>query len=246
APAPAPASPGAPGEAGPRPPAPRASAAALPAIAPPPRPAPPAARPVSADPGRQESGPTPPLVSLPTPDPRISDKGLCGDWRLTGTVVPEVEGPGQCGIARPVRVTAVLGVPLEPAATLNCRAARTLASWMERGPVRFAPRALGARLASLRIAGSYACRSRNSVKGARLSEHSKGAAIDIRAFRLADGREISPLRGWRKGQAGAFLLQAWRAACGPFGTVLGPDSDEYHRDHLHLDVADHSNGPYCK
>lgn len=231
-----------------RPPAPRASAGILPAIAPPPRPAPASARPAP-DPGPRSASVAPPppaLTPSPPPDPRASDKGLCGDWRLKGEIIPAVEGPGLCGIPQPVRVTEVLGVRLQPAARLNCRAARTLASWMERGPVRMAPRALGAPLAAMRIGGTYSCRTRNSVKGAKLSEHSVGNAIDVMAFRLRDGREISPLRGWRKGEAGAFLLQAWRAACGPFGTVLGPDSDEHHRDHFHLDIAAHSNGPYCR
>ena len=231
-----------------RPPAPRASAGILPAIAPPPRPAPPSARPAP-DPGPRSASialPPPALTPPPPPDPRASDKGLCGDWRLKGEIIPAVEGPGLCGIPQPVRITEVLGVRLQPAARLNCRAARTLASWMERGPVRMAPRALGAPLAAMRIGGTYSCRTRNSAKGAKLSEHSVGNAIDVMAFRLRDGREISPLRGWRKGEAGAFLLQAWRAACGPFGTVLGPDSDEHHRDHFHLDIAAHFNGPYCR
>jgi hypothetical protein len=37
-----------------------------------------------------------------------------------------------------------------------------------------------------------------------------------------------------------------RAACGRFGTTLGPGSDGMHEDHLHFDTARHANGPYCR
>jgi hypothetical protein len=37
-----------------------------------------------------------------------------------------------------------------------------------------------------------------------------------------------------------------KSACGPFGTVLGPDADKYHKDHFHFDVAKHGNGAYCR
>jgi len=37
-----------------------------------------------------------------------------------------------------------------------------------------------------------------------------------------------------------------RAACGPFGTVLGPNADRFHQDHFHFDTARHRSGPYCR
>jgi hypothetical protein len=96
----------------------------------------------------------------------------------------------------------------------------------------------------MRTAAGYVCRTRNHKPGARLSEHAKGNAIDIRAFRFADGREITVREGWRDGGR-AFLRRVWKGACGPFGTVLGPDSDAYHRDHLHFDVAN-MDRRYCR
>ena len=32
----------------------------------------------------------------------------------------------------------------------------------------------------------------------------------------------------------------------PFGTVLGPNSDRFHRDHFHFDMASYSSGAYCR
>ena len=40
-----------------------------------------------------------------------------------------------------------------------------------------------------------------------------------------------------------FLRNVHAAACRRFGIVLGPDSDAFHRDHLHFDMG---QGPYCR
>ena len=173
-------------------------------------------------------------------------RGLCGDHRLGGRLVAPIEGPGWCGIPLPVRVERVLGVEIRPAVTLNCRTARALAAWVERGPARAAPRLLDAPLAAVLTSGSYACRTRNFL-GGRLSEHAAGNAVDLVGFLLGDGRVVSLAGDWRDGgAAGDFLLGAWRAACGPFGTVLGPDHDARHRDHFHFDTASRTDGAVCR
>jgi hypothetical protein len=87
--------------------------------------------------------------------------------------------------------------------------------------------------------------------GAPLSEHSFGNALDIKAFYLADGREIDVRTLWNNGspQDKAFLRQAHGSACGTFKTVLGPGSDGYHEDHFHLDLAHHDAAgtrAYCR
>jgi hypothetical protein len=50
---------------------------------------------------------------------------------------------------------------------------------------------------------------------------------------------------WRR-SAGKPMKKAYRAACGTFGTTLGPESDRHHRDHLHFDIADQRGGAYCR
>ncbi len=89
-------------------------------------------------------------------------------------------------------------------------------------------------------------RSRNNRPGERISEHGRGRAIDISAIVLANGVAISVLKGWTERQHGRILKAAHRAACGPFGTVLGPSADAQHRDHLHLDTARYRSGSYCR
>ena len=77
-------------------------------------------------------------------------------------------------------------------------------------------------------------------------EHGRGRAIDISGFTLESGTTVSVLKGWRDRSTRKALQRMWKAACGPFRTVLGPDADIYHRDHFHLDVARHRSGRYCR
>ena len=100
-------------------------------------------------------------------------------------------------------------------------------------------------MVKLQVAASYACRPRNNQKGNRISEHGKGHAIDVAAIVLENGQVISVLSDWGKGRGGKILKAVHRAACGTFSTVLGPGSDRFHRDHLHLDTA-RGRSPYCR
>jgi hypothetical protein len=85
----------------------------------------------------------------------------------------------------------------------------------------------------------FECRGRNRVLGAKLSEHGKGNAIDVRSFTLAGGRSI----GLTDVAVSKGLRAALRAsACARFTTVLGPGSDGHHEGHIHLDLAERRNG----
>jgi hypothetical protein len=45
---------------------------------------------------------------------------------------------------------------------------------------------------------------------------------------------------------GAFLRRLHKGACGIFSTVLGPEANEAHRDHFHLDLAPRRRGSFCE
>ena len=170
---------------------------------------------------------------------------VCGLPDVAGTPVQRIPGRIRgCGVEDPVRVAAVAGVVLDRPAVMNCRTARALRDWVA-GGVLPAFEAQGG-VTSMKVAAGYVCRTRNNRPGGRISEHGKGNAIDISAFRLGNGREVTVLQGWRALSSRAPLRAAWRAACGPFGTVLGPDADRYHQDHLHLDTARYRSGSYCR
>jgi hypothetical protein len=155
-----------------------------------------------------------------------------------------VTGPGACGVADAWVVSEVAGVRLTQPAIMNPRTARALDAWVRRGAIP-AVDGRGGGLESLVVVAHYACRTRNSRPGAKISEHAKGNAIDIAAFQFRDGSNVSVLRGWN-GRDGRLLRRLHRTACGPFGTVLGPESDRHHQDHFHFDTARHRGGPYCQ
>ncbi|WP_299550097.1 extensin family protein [uncultured Tateyamaria sp.] len=170
---------------------------------------------------------------------------VCGDPDLQGDVVGFVPGRiNGCGISEAVRLRSVSGVTLSQSALMDCTTAKALKSWTERG-AKPALRSKGGGLASYRVATHYACRTRNNQPGARISEHGKGRAIDISGFQLNDGTTLTVLNDWNSRHRRA-LRSMHKAACGPFGTVLGPNSDRFHRDHFHFDTARYRGGTYCR
>ena len=170
---------------------------------------------------------------------------VCGDPDLQGDVVGFVPGRiNGCGISEAVRLRSVSGVTLSQSSLMDCNTAKALKRWTEQG-AKPALRGTGGGLASYRVAAHYACRTRNNRPGARISEHGKGRAIDISGFQLKDGTSLTVLNDWNSRHRRA-LRQMHKAACGPFGTVLGPNSDRFHRDHFHFDTARYRSGPYCR
>ena len=171
--------------------------------------------------------------------------GLCGRASLAGERIAPVAGAGACGIVDAVRLRAVNGVPLSRAVRLDCAAARGLDDWVRKAVVPTVG-GRGGGVARLEVAAGYACRSRNNQAGARISEHAYGRAIDISAIRLVNGEVLSVLDDWGRGADGRILEALWRAACGPFTTVLGPRANRFHHDHFHLDVARDRRAAYCR
>ena len=172
--------------------------------------------------------------------------GLCGQAGLTGDRLTAITGSiAGCGIAEPIRLQSVDGIALTTPAIINCNTARALQNWVQDTLVPTVGRRGGGAV-NLRVVASYACRTRNSQRGARLSEHSLGNAIDIAGIGLNNGTELTVLTDWRSGREGRMLDALHRGACGPFGTVLGPNSDRFHQDHFHFDVATYRSGPYCR
>lgn len=176
---------------------------------------------------------------------RLEAGMVCGDPALQGEFVGNVPGKiNGCGVKDAVRLRAVSGVTLSQQAVMDCATAKALKTWVDEGLQPAFKRQGG--VVRLRVAAHYVCRTRNHKAGAKISEHGKGRAIDISGVWLENGREISVLKDYRSGRAGKALRRAQKAACGPFGTVLGPGSDGYHEDHFHFDTARYRSGPYCR
>jgi hypothetical protein len=157
--------------------------------------------------------------------------------------LPPVAGPGECGAEDVVHLEGLVladwsRVTLNPPAILRCEMALAVVDWV-RDDVAVTAATLGARLTAIENYDSYDCRGRNRVAGAKISEHGKGNAIDIRAFRLADGRRFE----WTDPAVDKKARESLKAgACARFTTVLGPGSDGFHEGHIHVDLAQRRGG----
>jgi hypothetical protein len=160
--------------------------------------------------------------------------------------LPRLIGPGTCGGVDMVRLKAVTladknRVAIMPPAQIRCEMAEAIANWVRDD---LAARFPQSRLVSIENYDSYECRGRNRVINAKISEHGKGNALDVRAFILANGRRVSPVDV----HADHALREGLRdGACARFSTVLGPGSDGFHEEHIHVDIAERrSNFRLCR
>ena len=98
--------------------------------------------------------------------------------------------------------------------------------------------ATGTSLRGIETADSFDCRPRDGIIGAKLSEHGRANALDVRAFKLANGTAIE----LNSASAPKSLRKKFRdSACDRFSTVLGNGADAYHDTHVHLDMIERSN-----
>jgi hypothetical protein len=131
-------------------------------------------------------------------------------------------------------------VAIMPPATLRCPMAEALIHWI-RDDVMPATARLGSPLRTVANYASYECRPRNRIEGAKISQHGLANAIDIRALVLADGTTLAPTNP----SVDRPLREQLRlTACARFATVLGPGSDGYHEEHIHLDLAERTHGTH--
>ena len=129
----------------------------------------------------------------------------------------------------------------------TCAIAAGLELWLSQKVQPAAAELLGSRVARIEHLGAYSCRRISGGDGGRWSEHATGNAIDIAAFVMEDGRRINVLGDWEGDEVEARFLHRIRdGACDMFGTVLSPDYNDAHRDHLHFDQAARSFGSFCR
>jgi hypothetical protein len=160
-----------------------------------------------------------------------------------------------CGVAYPLSVSAIAGVQITPAATLNCDMVKAVHKWITEVVQPTAKREFNTRLVGLQNASSYACRRRNNATKGKLSEHALGNALDIAEFKFSNRVEASVAGGWNGAtrglsitNRGSFMKTSRKGACTYFNTVLGPGSDPFHKDHFHLDLMKlrPGRGKYCR
>lgn len=170
-----------------------------------------------------------------------------GALRSRGVQVTRIDPIDEppCRIPAPLEVTAYGSTSLSTPAILVCPMARAVADWLD-DIVRPEARRIGAELSGLTVAASYVCRSRNRQDGAKLSEHGHANALDVSSFLFTDRRPIAvqPYDTLRSRET-LFLDRVRTGACHYATTVLGPGSDGFHTDHIHLDLGRHGrSGTY--
>ncbi|WP_420966190.1 extensin family protein [Bradyrhizobium sp. B120] len=156
--------------------------------------------------------------------------------------IPDIHGVGGCGGEDLVRLEAIVlpdkrTVAVKPAAILRCKMASAVADWV-RTDIAPLAQSLGGGISNLDNFDSFECRGRNRVAGAQLSEHGRANALDVRAFGLANGKSISLTDRSVPRELRETVLHS---VCARFSTVLGPGSDWYHEDHIHLDLTERRN-----
>ncbi|MFC3579194.1 extensin family protein [Sphingomonas hylomeconis] len=152
--------------------------------------------------------------------------------------LPDRDYGGGCTLIGAVQLIDI-GLPVAGIKGMRCGVARGFVGWARNAIAPAARQMLGSDVVRVETMGTYACRNVVGQAGrpARLSGHASGNAIDVSAFILRDGRRISIERDWRSADPAVrdFLQTIRKSACRRFGTVLSPDYNAAHYNHLHLE-----------
>lgn len=203
--------------------------------------------------GGRSDAPSRPRNSPPVTldrEPTRETQACFADLRGTGvrfSALPDRDFGGGCVVAGSLQLLDY-GVPTTNLKAMTCPLARSFVAWVRNALVPAGEEILGSPVVRVESYGTFACRGivgGGAASSARLSQHATANAVDIAAVTLRDGRRITIERDWNSAdpQVHEFLRVIHRSACRRFGTVLGPDYNAAHYNHLHLDMA---SGRFCR
>ena len=182
-----------------------------------------------------------PVTREPVRPPARETAQCHADLRREGVdfrILPDKDYGNGCGLYGAVQLTDI-GVPVTGVTAMRCGNARAFAGWVRNAVAPAAYQMLGSELARVEGMGTYACRNivGSSRMGDRRSGHALANAVDVGGFVLKDGRRITLIRDWNGPDETSreFLRTLRRSACRRFGTVLSPDYNAAHANHLHLE-----------
>lgn len=168
-------------------------------------------------------------------------RGLLSAAGIAHELRPARDNGESCSVRDAVRLPATGARTIAlapPGAEMSCPVAAGLALWEWHVVQPAAARHFSSRVVAVDHLGTYNCRRINWRPESNWSEHATANAIDVAGFRFEDGRRVTVLAGWNGSAAErAFLREVRDGACRLFATVVSPDRDAMHRDHLHLDQA---------
>jgi hypothetical protein len=176
-------------------------------------------------------------------------RSLLADAGTGDSAAPNRSDGADCGYEDGVRLGSAedgRALVYRPAPLVtSCPIAAALHLWETRIVQPAARAHFGSSVERVTHAGSYSCRRLYGREAGDYSEHATADAFDVTGFALGTGERIDVARDWGgTGPEAEFLRDVRDGACGLFSTVLSPDYNEAHRDHLHFDVADRGGGPW--
>lgn len=197
--------------------------------------------------GGRERAPVPGTpASLPTGRETRACLADLDRFGIRYTPLPDRSFGGGCSQIGAVQLIDI-GVPVGGLKGMRCGLAAAFTGWTRNAVAPAARQILGSDLVRVDTFGSYACRNvvGTAAGAGRLSGHAIANAVDVAAFILADGRRITVERNWRSPDPDErrFFDVIHRSACKRFGTVLSPDYNAAHYNHLHLE-DDHAG--FCR
>lgn len=166
------------------------------------------------------------------------------DVRYSG--LPDRDFGGGCLVTGAVQLLDI-GVPVTGLKSMRCELARSFTAWVRFAVAPAAKQILGSELVRVETFGTYSCRGivgGGAATIGKISEHGTANAVDVSGFVLRDGRRVTIERGWKSDDPAVheFLRTLHKSACRRFRTVLSPDYNAAHYNHLHLDMG---RGPFC-
>jgi len=188
-------------------------------------------------------------VTLNGPTPRETQQCFADLSRekVRYSPLPDRDFGGGCIVTGAVQLLDI-GVPVSGLKSMKCGLARSFTAWVRFAVAPAAKQILGSPLVKVETFGTYSCRGiigNGAASAQRMSEHGLANAVDVSGFALADGRRITIERDWRSGDTATrdFMAAIHNSACRRFATVLSPDYNAAHYNHLHLDMG---RGPFCR
>lgn len=144
------------------------------------------------------------------------------------------DSAGECPLSNVVRVRDFGPVSLNSSFLASCPLALSSALFVSQQARPLTKTFMGSELTRIEHVGSFACRNIYHRPDARRSEYATAEALDISAFRLANGERITVLKGWRSAKTQPWLQALLAASCGYYGNGLGPEYNAAHANHFHL------------
>ena len=155
------------------------------------------------------------------------------------------DGDG-CGSPRPLNIKSLKGgikIKSDTSVNIRCETALALASWVSQVVTPSAKLHLDAKPTTIYLSTTYKCRHRNGNVNAKISEHAYANAIDFLGVGFDNGESMKVMiRDGDSDATRAFQAAIRGGSCAYFTTVIGPMTNDYHSDHLHLDLAERKGG----